>query len=416
MKFIQTFCIFRQFCDCTMKKYFIAIFLFMLALPQETYLQQDDLKKKIEYKSNELEKIRNEIRQYKKELGKAESKEKSLLEKLQETEKDMSLTYKLFNELTREQRKKENEIQLTEKSIKQMENNLAQLKASFARRLVNLYKKGEMEEWEYLLTSESLNQAIYRYKYFRILADIDRRTAENICYTIRKIENKKQVLETELQDKEKIIVEKKQYQQTLKKQKRQRSENLNAAKKNKKNLIIQLQQKEKAAKELSRLIANLEKEQEIRRKELERQRVLSGVNIENPFLQSRGKLSWPVNGDVIAHFGMQKHPVLNTITENSGIDIKAKQGTPIKAILDGVVATITYIRGFGNTIIIDHGFGFYSVYSHLENVAISENQYISKDMIIASVGDSGTLSGAQLHFEIWKNRTKLNPEEWLVGR
>ncbi|MCK4689209.1 MAG: M23 family metallopeptidase, partial [Candidatus Marinimicrobia bacterium] len=114
--------------------------------------------------------------------------------------------------------------------------------------------------------------------------------------------------------------------------------------------------------------------------------------------------------------GIQKNPVLKTITENSGIDIKAEKGTPVKAILDGVVTTITYIRGFGNTIIIDHGSGFYTVYTHVENVHIYEKQYISTGTIIANVGESGTLSGSILHFEIWKNKIKLNPEDWLAKR
>jgi len=111
---------------------------------------------------------------------------------------------------------------------------------------------------------------------------------------------------------------------------------------------------------------------------------------------------------------LQKHPTLKTITENSGIDIKVRQGTPVRAVLDGVVTTITYIRGFGNTIIIDHGSGFYTVYTHIDNVNVFEKEYITKDTIIAEVSDSGTLGEALLHFEIWSNRTKLNPEEWLA--
>ncbi|HPY01398.1 MAG TPA: M23 family metallopeptidase, partial [Candidatus Marinimicrobia bacterium] len=70
----------------------------------------------------------------------------------------------------------------------------------------------------------------------------------------------------------------------------------------------------------------------------------------------------------------------------------------------------------GNTIIIDHGSGFYSVYSHVENIRVAENDYVTANSVIAEVGQSGSLSGPMLHFEIWRNKTKLNPEEWLNKR
>ena len=164
------------------------------------------------------------------------------------------------------------------------------------------------------------------------------------------------------------------------------------------------------------MIANLDKEREKRNKELERQRALSGVAESNPFLASQGELIWPAKGEIVSRFGIQKHPTLKTITDNPGIDIKVKLGTPVVSVLDGVITTITYIRGFGNTIIIDHGSGFYSVYSHVENIRVAENDYVTANSVIAEVGQSGSLSGPMLHFEIWRNKTKLNPEEWLNKR
>ncbi|RKY55892.1 MAG: hypothetical protein DRP89_02395, partial [Candidatus Neomarinimicrobiota bacterium] len=368
------------------------------------------------YKSDKLEKIRSDIKQFKKNLKKTEAKEKSLLTKLHETEENISLTEKMISHLNRELKQKEREIQSTSRSIKKLENNLSKLKSDFAKRLVNIYKKGEYNDWELILTSRSLNQAIYRYKYLRIISNIDKNTAKEIRFNITTIDNKKHKMIAELEDKEKIINEKKIYQNSLSKQKNLRKRQINKARRDKNNLLAQIKEKEKAAAKLLKLIANLEKEREIRRKELTRQRALSGVRADNPFLLNQGKLLWPVRGKIVSKFGTQRNPVLKTITENSGIDIKAEKGTPVKAILDGVVTTITYIRGFGNTIIIDHGSGFYTVYTHVENVHIYEKQYVLTGTVIANVGESGTLSGSILHFEIWKNKMKLNPEDWLIKR
>jgi len=378
--------------------------------------QQKDLDKKIEYQSEQLEKIRREIRDYKSNLKQPESKEKSILTRLDETERSISLTEKLITQLNREQSQKERDISQTERSIKRLESNLTTLKEDFAKRLVYLYKNGQYSDLELILTAKSINQAFYRYKYLRILNDIDRNATTVIRNNISSINQKRNQLNRELRDKEQIIAEKTTLRKNLEQQKKDHNKQLISARKDKTNIAAQIKEKEKAAAEMSRLIANLEKERERRHKELERQRALSGVATDNPFLSSQGKLIWPVNGEIASHFGIQKHPTLKTITDNSGIDIKVRMGTPVVSVLDGVITTITYIRGFGNTVIIDHGSGFYTVYAHVENIRVSENDYVTANTVIADVGQSGSLSGPLLHFEIWRNKTKLNPEEWLNKR
>lgn len=394
---------------------FVILIVFIALTPGNlVYPDSQDIDKTIEYKSEELGKIRNEISQYKRDLESTKSKEKSILAKLQEVEKEISLTEKMILQLSREQKQKEDEIQSLINSIHQLEEDLEELKENFANRLVKIYKEGDMSDWELILSSQSINQAIYRYKYLKIISDIDRKTAKGIKLGIRKTENSKMKLAEELKDKEKIAAEKRKYQASLSSQKSEREKQLSRAKKDKATLLAQINEKEKAAAELSELIATLEQEREERLKELARHRERSGIKKENPFLTDQGQFMWPVEGEIVSRFGMHKHPTLKTVTENSGIDIKAPKGTSIKSISDGVVTTITYIKGFGNTIIIDHGSGFYTVYTHVENVKVTVDQYVSTGTIIAEVGDSGSLEGSLLHFEIWKNKEKLNPEKWLA--
>ena len=130
----------------------------------------------------------------------------------------------------------------------------------------------------------------------------------------------------------------------------------------------------------------------------------------------KGKLPWPIDGNIISKFGTFQNPNLKTITENTGIDIKAKDGTEVRSVFDGIVTTITYIRGYGNTVILDHGSNFYTVYTHVSDVEVEENSYVEARQVIAYVSDSGSLEGSKLHFEIWGNREKLNPELWLLKK
>ncbi len=377
-------------------------------------LSQKEIDQKIEYQSAQLENIRQEIKLFQNQLKQAENKEKSILTQLEETDQSIMLTEKLILQLNRELTQKEHDIKNLEQSIQNLESNLTDLKDNFAKRLVYLYKNGTYNDLELILTAKSINQVFYRYKYLRILADIDRNMSRTIHNNINSITAKKIRLTNEIREKEQIVTEKKLYQKNLSEQKRQRRNQLEEARRNKQNLIAQIKEKEKAAEAISKMIASLEKERERRRKELEKQRALSGVTEANPFLAQQGKLIWPVEGEIISRFGIQRHPILKTITENSGIDIRARRGTPVVAIMDGVVTTVTYIRGFGNTVIIDHGSGFYTVYSHLENIRISEKEYVKANTVLAETGESGSLNGPMLHFEIWRNKTKLNPEEWLV--
>ena len=394
----------------------IAIILLLLSAPHQLHAQEEDLDKKIQYRSDELEKIRKEIESYKQNLKQVERKEQTLLNNLQGTEHEISLTKKLVTQLTREQARKEQEIKNSKKSIFELEEDLSSLKERFARRLIHVHKRGDLSDWELILTSRSINQAFYRYKYLRIIADIDKRNAEDIRKTIRRIDVKKQQMEAGVRDMSNIISEKQVQQSKLTSQKKTREKQLEQARVSKSNLSAQIKEKEKAASEVSRMIANLEKQRVERDQKLARQRAKSGVTVTDPFRLAQGKLLWPTDGQVIAKFCRQKHPTLNTITQNTGIDIRAPKGRDVKTVMDGMVTTITYIRGFGNTLIIDHGSGFYTVYTHIEDVFVNEDDYVTAGSVIANVGDTGSLNGNMLHFEIWKNRTALNPEEWLTRR
>jgi septal ring factor EnvC (AmiA/AmiB activator) len=77
------------------------------------------------------------------------------------------------------------------------------------------------------------------------------------------------------------------------------------------------------------------------------------------------------------------------------------------------VTAITWVRGMGNVIIINHFGGYFSVYSHLSQIIVTIDEELTMGQVIGNVGDSGSLQGAMLHFQIWKNNEALNPEEWL---
>ena len=385
--------------------FFLLAFAFLLA--------QEDLSTQIEDKSKALEKIRDEIKTFRNDLEKNKNREKTLLEELHKTEQEISLTEELVNQLNYEIEQKREQINIHERTIRENIEKIENLKKQIARQFDYLYRKGKYSDLELLLTAKNINQAFYRYKYLRIINDIHNTNKEKIKQKIRSTELLKAKVENELRAKEILIAEKNQAVKNLSSQKSIRSRQLQKAKRNQKYYTQKIKEKEQAAETLANILTKLEKEKKKRAIEIARQRTLRGEKDNIPFSRKQGALEWPVTGSIVSRFGAHRHPRLKTITENSGIDIEANKGTAVISIADGYVTTITYIRGYGRTIIIDHGDNYYSVYTHVENVNVREDQYVAKHTKIAEVGDSDSLEGARLHFEIWNKNKKLNPESWL---
>ena len=124
-------------------------------------------------------------------------------------------------------------------------------------------------------------------------------------------------------------------------------------------------------------------------------------------------LAWPVSGQVVMQYGSRVHPTFKTKIFNSGIDIKAPSGAPVKAAGPGEVLYQGWLRGFGQVVIIDHGGNISTVYAHLSGASVREGASVKTGTVIGRVGNSGTDSEYGLHFEVRKNGSAVNPMNYL---
>ncbi|HLQ67172.1 MAG TPA: peptidoglycan DD-metalloendopeptidase family protein, partial [Candidatus Limnocylindrales bacterium] len=153
--------------------------------------------------------------------------------------------------------------------------------------------------------------------------------------------------------------------------------------------------------------------------QLEKRRIASerGAPGELPlfgdFSKNRGRLAWPVNGRIVRGFGNQTNPRFNTTTFNSGIDIAATFGTPIKAVGRGRMDYVNWLEGYGKCAILNHGGGFYTLYAHASEITVPVGKDVAAGEVIGRVGDTGSTIGTALHFEIRRGKQALNPLEWL---
>lgn len=125
-------------------------------------------------------------------------------------------------------------------------------------------------------------------------------------------------------------------------------------------------------------------------------------------------MSVPVDGTVTSGFGMRNHPILRGRRMHKGLDIAAPRGTSIYATGAGTVEFSGRKRGYGNVIIIDHGFGYKTLFAHCSRLLVDEGAKISRGDLIALVGSTGRSTGPHLHYEVIINDANLNPEAFLV--
>jgi len=116
---------------------------------------------------------------------------------------------------------------------------------------------------------------------------------------------------------------------------------------------------------------------------------------------------------VVSNFGRHKHPQYGTVTENTGVDIAAAEGEPVRAVARGQVEHVDFLDGYGNTVILSHG-GYYTLYAHLSETLVAAGQSVDPGQMVGRVGDTGSLDGTKLHFEVRERAEAVDPRIWLV--
>jgi septal ring factor EnvC (AmiA/AmiB activator) len=128
----------------------------------------------------------------------------------------------------------------------------------------------------------------------------------------------------------------------------------------------------------------------------------------------RGKLPRPVKGVIEVGFGKVVNPRFNTVTVQKGLDIRAPAGTPVRAVAEGTVAYVGALRGYGNLLILDHGDGFHTLMAHLATLTPELGATVAAGDVVGEVGDTGSLKGAYLYFEVRRAGQAVDPAPWLA--
>lgn len=369
----------------------------------------------------ELEKQRLKIIKDIEKTSKALDNNKKTQEKnitqLKALEEQVSSRKSLINNLQSEVKLNEKLITQNESKIQELRQRHAALKDQYDKILrINYLKKLSNSKWSYLLSSESLNNLLVRWRYIHQFDQFTKQKMKEIQSLTGEIQLTN---ETIAQDREKNLKAMEQTttnMKTLEKEQKEKDALVKKLALEEDKLKANLKNREKEREKLNVaiekiIIAALEKARE---KEKSDEKLVKKKEVDNSgFAKNKGALSWPVSkGKITGAFGTHPHPTIKNVQiSNNGIDFTLPSGDNVVCVYDGEVVGVTNIPGFKNMVIIKHG-SYYTVYSKLDNVVISKGQQIKRGQTIGNVevNEEGV---AEVHFELWKDKSKMNPQPWF---
>jgi len=369
------------------------------------------VEKEIRQTQGALDSIRAELEKGRARFRELQNEEGTYLSRLEQIEKNISASGKYMDMLQKQIDTTEKTLGFLNDSLVIAEADLHNAREAMKRRLRSAYMTGEINKLQVLFTAKSPTEFVHRVRFFQDLNRYDRQLAASIKGSIATVNEKKTAHEDSRVKLVKLLADKKTEQAALVEEEAQRRIVLQDVRTQKDASAAMVAELEEAHRGLNALITMLEERRKKAREEDERQALIN-------FEKRKGKLGWPVRGEVTAKFGRVVHPVYKTVTDNDGIDIAVKKGTSVRNVAPGtaLIGSILYkdgpsLRGLGRYVIVDHGGGYYTIYAHLDEITTGHEQKIGTG---DEIGKSGSrYSEPKLSFKIKKMVESLNPEEWL---
>ena len=361
-----------------------------------------------------LEEIRAERDRLEQQQRRLQGQVHDVNDELSNLERQRESTHRIVNEIERQIGGLASQLDRSSAELILAQDNLAERRAVLERRLVDIYKRGKLHTFQVLLAAEGFGDLLSRYKYLYLTSQQDRSLVEDVeklrnrvvtqrnsILNVRgELDRRRDEREAEFSKYSALASERARKLQTLQRSARSTERRLTEL------------QKDEAR--LNGLLASLER---ARRDELARGALRGTVTTPGSITTADlGKLDWPVEGGIVYRFGRDTLPSGGIIRWN-GVGIAATLGTPVKAVETGTVRLVGQFGTYGLTVVIEHGNGYYSVYSHLESAGVKLGNTVSKGAVIGKVGGENSDYGPHLHFEIrGENQIALDPTTWLRRR
>ena len=405
-------------------KPFILLLSITFSLSAQEPVKITDLKKEKEKTMAEIEETNQLLNENKLTTGNALNHLNLLNRRIESREKMISILNQEITNLDTEITGKELQISLLESDLQEKKNNYAN-----AVKKMYLSRNQSDNNLLFILSAKDFTQSMHRIMYLKEYSKWQKRQAAEIVEKQGKINEEKLALLSNKEKKLTLLTGRKNEEEQLTDEKSNQNKEIQELEKNKKELLSELAKKKAQADALDKQIAKIIAEETAKaaadtKKREERQAETKGGYAMTPaekalsssFADNQGKLPFPLKGNykIVDYFGVHQYKELSKVTvNNNGIDLETTPGNEARAVFNGVVSRIFVLPGYHNSIIVRHG-NYLTLYSNLEQVYVKQGDKVSTGQGLGKIyTDTENGNSTLLHFEIWKEQTKLDPLSWL---
>jgi len=371
---------------------------------EETRIQRD-----LDRKRKDLENVQRRLKEQRRQQELIRAREKNVLLRLERMDRELEL-------LDRERRVNQRDLEVTRSRIGDLTrqasdatSRLEVLRSALKKRLLALHRTRSRDNLlAFWLGSKSHGEVSRELKFEMLLASSNEKLLNRTADERDRLGRTARDLKREEDRQRRIVSTLERQKRGTERQKKERTGLLTSLRKQQAVREQAIRDLREAGGELQKTVQNL-----LHQAEVTRQSARVSVPAGKGLAALKGRLPWPVTGPVISPFGRHRNREFNTTFENTGIQIRAAVGTPVKAVAPGRVRYADWFKGFGKLVILDHGGGYYSLYAQASELSVSEGDTIAAGQVLASVGDTGSLVGNALYFELRRNGLPVDPVQWL---
>ncbi len=367
---------------------------------QDPSPQIDEFKKKAEDISREIEESEAQIKKF-------TQKEADIISTLNQIDLVLNKSRKQIASLGREIATLEQKIADTTRASQDLMQKIKANEQYIAKRLVALYKLNWLGKFQVLASAASLHEMLQRKTAITRILAYDEKAMSQIMDNRRNLEIIRSRLQAHRDEKRRRAEQYQQEIDLMDVERKKRSRLLAYVRKKMSAQQATIESLKQAARQLDEKIQNLGNG------------LIATAPDEyieaKPFRAYKGLLKMPVKGKIVSLFGKFKNTRYDVLNFRSGIEIQTERGEPIQAVYRGKILYADWFKGYGNMIIIDHGDSYYTVYAHIEEVFKTAGDVVDAGEVMATVGDTGSMTGPKLYFEVRHHGKPLDPMQWLEG-
>jgi septal ring factor EnvC (AmiA/AmiB activator) len=362
-----------------------------LCVAAQASAQTPTLDRQIQESRQRLEEIRSERERLQGELRSVRGRVADVSAELRNIERQLSASRSELAELEFQAEATSQRVTENTQLLAQTRERLLRGSASLGRRLRDIYKLGPLHTMRVLLGAESFADLLTRYRYLRLMASSDRTMVDKVKELEVSLTAQDQELRESLREVGRLRQRRLNALGALRSVEQDRQSTLQRFRTTERTTRSRLERLEEDEARLSGLVSDFERDR------------VAEPPADPPALAlsaaDAGSLEWPVDGQILYRFGV--HPQANGTTLRwNGVGIAARPGTPVHAVRTGTVVMAGPFEGYGPTVVLSHGGGFYTLYLYLEEIGVVQGRVVDAGQVVGTVGGGSTPEGPHLEFQI----------------